>query len=234
MRRVSIWAVALAATMTLACDRGDMNDNNTAEIGADRTANRPAGETAGGATADQSGNRDLGSASPMAKAVQGDSRDFVRKMGEVGVAEVKLGELAAERGMNAQVKQFGRRMVTEHQKANAELKQIASKMNVTLPAEPDQKHQELYERLSKLKGAEFDREYMNAMVEGHQEVARDLESHADTNARAGDRTVGTTGNASDADASVKAWASKTLPDVRQHLDQAKQIQSKLTSSGNNR
>ena len=144
-------------------------------------------------------------------------------MSQANMAEVKLGQLAAERASNAQVKQFGRRMVTDHQKANNELKQIASKMAVQLPTAADAKHQELYDRLSKLKGAEFDKEYMKAMVDGHQEVAQELERHSDNNAR----SVGTSGNASQPVSSVNAWASKTLPDVRQHLDQAKQIEAKV-------
>ena len=112
----------------------------------------------------------------MARASEADNdRAFVEKMGQANIAEVKLGQLAAERASNAQVKQFAGRMVNDHQKANGELKQIASKMAVQLPADLDAKHQELYDRLSKLKGPEFDREYMKAMVDGHQEVLRELE-----------------------------------------------------------
>jgi putative membrane protein len=159
-----------------------------------------------------------------------DDHAFVEKMAQAGIAEVKLGQLAAERASNAQVKQFGRRMAADHQKANNELKQIASKMAVQMPTETDAKHQQLYDRLSKLKGAEFDREYMKAMVDGHQEVAQELERHADSGAKPGDRSVGTSGTASQSEASVNAWASKTLPDVRQHLEQAKQIEAKVSSA----
>jgi hypothetical protein len=65
------------------------------------------------------------------------------------------------------------------------------------------------------------------MVNGHQEVAQELERHAVSSARPGDRSVGTSGDANQTHASITAWASKTLPDVRKHLDQAKQIQEKL-------
>ena len=69
---------------------------------------------------------------------------------------------------------------------------------------------------------------MKAMVYGHEEVAKELERHAGPAARPGERSVGTTGDAAaGADASVSAWASKTLPGVRQHLEQARQIQAKL-------
>lgn len=228
MRSVSIWTIACAAALTFGCgDSAHRNDNTAA--GADRTS-APADRApstanpTGTKDPDQSANRDLGTASPLARATNvSDDKTFVEKMAQAGIAEVKLGQLAAERASNAQVKQFGRRMVTDHQKANNELKQIASKMAVQLPAETDAKHQELYDRLSRLKGAEFDREYMKAMVDGHQEVAQELERH-------GDRSVGTSGDASQSQGSLNAWASKTLPDVRQHLDQAKQIESKVSST----
>jgi putative membrane protein len=232
MKSASIWAVALAATLSVACNgNGNINDNNTAG-GPDRTGTATADRTPGdanrpGTAGSDPASRDPGASATMARASNADNdREFVEKMGQVNLAEVKLGQLAAERASNAQVKQFARRMVSDHEKANAELKQVASKMAVQVPAALDAKHQELHDRLSKLKGAEFDREYMQAMVDGHQEVAQELERHADTPGT-GERSVGTSGDANQAHASVSAWAKKTLPDVRQHLDQAKQIHAKL-------
>jgi putative membrane protein len=230
MRSASIWAVALAATLAVACDNGNTNNDTTAAT--DRpgaaTADRTPG-TPGTAGSDQPVNRDPASGATMARASNADNdREFVEKMGQVNLAEVELGQLAAKHASNAQVKQFARRMVSDHEKANAELKQIASKMAVLIPTELDAKHQELHDRLSKLKGAEFDKEYMKAMVDGHQQVAQELERHADSSTRPGDRSVGTSGDATPTHASVTAWASKTLPDVRQHLEQAKQIEAKLS------
>jgi len=226
MKGVSIRAVALAATLTIVCgDSGSMSDNTA---GTDRTAAaNPNADTGAAGTA--GANRDAGATVASARANNAaDANRFIEKMGHVAAAEIKLGQLAAERAAKAEVKQFGRRMVVDHQKASAELKQVASKMSVTLPAQPDEKHQELADRLSKLKGAEFDREYMKAMVDGHEEDAKELERHAGPAARPGERSVGTTGDAAaGADASVSAWASKTLPGVREHLEQARQIQAKL-------
>jgi putative membrane protein len=228
MKSASIWAVALAATLALAC--GDNSSTNDDTIGGDRTAGTAKPNADAGAAGTAGTNRDSGATAAMARANNADDANrFVEKMGQVGAAEIKLGQLAAERASNPQVKQFGRRMVTDHQKANNELKQVASKMSVTLPTEPDQEHQELADRLSKLKGAEFDREYMKAMVDGHEKVAKELERHAGPAARQGERSVGTSGDtATGANAALEAWASKTLPDVRQHLEQARQIEAKLT------
>jgi len=96
------------------------------------------------------------------------------------MAEVQLGRLASERASDAEVKAFGQMMVNDHSQANAELKQVASQLNVPVATQLDQKHRDLAERLSKLTGATFDREYMAAMVEGHQEVAAKLRTHAGT------------------------------------------------------
>ena len=214
MKCVSIWAIALAATLSIACaDNNDTVTDDTAISGG--TAARP-DDAAGTTGADRPGT--------MASAA--DERRFVEDMGAKGVAEVKLGQLAADRATNPEVKKFGQQMVADHSKANDELKKVASEMNIQLPSQPDDEHQELLDRLSKLKGAEFDREFMQAMVDGHEEVADELERHAGT-ARTGERGVGTTGAAGEA--SVSAWAAKTLPTVRQHLDQAKQINDKLIS-----
>ena len=230
MKGVSIRAVALAATLTIVCgDSGSMSDNTA---GTDRTAAaNPNADTGAAGTA--GANRDAGATVASARANNAaDANRFIEKMGHVAAAEIKLGQLAAERAAKAEVKQFGRRMVVDHQKASAELKQVASKMSVTLPAQPDEKHQELADRLSTLKGAEFDREYMKTMVDGHEEVAKELVRHAGPAARPGERSVGTSGNAAaGADASVCAWASKTLADVGQHLEQAHQIQVKLAPAG---
>jgi putative membrane protein len=221
MQSASKWTVAVAATLSLACN-GNMNDNSAVGTDSSRaaTAERSPAEKPAGAPA---ANPDAEATMARANAADGD-RGFVEKMGQANVAEAKLGELAAERAANAQVKQFARRMVSDHQKANNELAQIASKMAVQLPADLDAKHQALYDRLAKLKGAEFDREYMQAMVDGHQEVLSELERHSGGTT---ERSVGTSGDTARANPSVTAWAKKMVPDVRQHLEQAKQIDEKL-------
>ena len=156
------------------------------------------------------------------------AQTFVNEMAIAGMAEVELGNMASQRAQNADVKAFGQMMVKDHTRANTELIQIAKQMNVTPPKQLDTKHRELVDRLSKLKGAEFDREYMNAMVPGHEEVAAKLKTMAgevstSTATGRGAQSVGTSGS----DAALKQWASQALPTVQQHLERAKQIQQKV-------
>lgn len=148
------------------------------------------------------------------------SRSFVNDMAVAGMAEVELGRLAADRAASADVKSFGQMMVTDHTKANDELKQVAAQLNIQPPAQVDQKHRDLANRLSKMKGTEFDREYMTAMVQGHQEVLSKLRE------RAGSQTPSAAGGASGEQA-LTQWAAKTAPAVQQHLDRAKDVQQKV-------
>jgi len=85
------------------------------------------------------------------------------------MAEVEMGHMAAKQAQSSEVKKFGERMILDHTKAGDELKQLASTKKVTLPAMLNPKNKETIEKLAKLKGAEFDREYVMEMVADHEE-----------------------------------------------------------------
>jgi putative membrane protein len=134
-------------------------------------------------------------------------RKFVRQVAADNLAEVQLGELATAKASNDNVKQFARRIVTDHGAANDELKRIADQKGVALPAAPDTRHQARMDRLSKLSGADFDRAYMRDMVKDHGKDMKELQRHRD-------RTK---------DPDISAWVSKTMPTIRDHLKQAEEI-----------
>jgi putative membrane protein len=145
-----------------------------------------------------------------------DASAFAREAAIHGNAEVQLGELAAHRGQSADVKQFGQMMVKDHTKASDELKSAVKPYGIQLPADTDAEHKNLFATLSSKSGTEFDREYIAAMVKGHEKVKDMLEDEA-----------GKTGAKAGAEMAVSQWASKTLPAVEQHLEKAKQIQSRV-------
>ena len=167
-----------------------------------------------GVAADQAG-RDQSTGATRAErssSDRSDTREFINTMAIAGMAEVQLGKLAAERAQDPDVKAFAQMMVRDHTEANDELKQ-ASPAGVQLPTQLDEKHRELADRLTKLQGEEFDREYMKAMVEGHEEVADQLLRHAGwigTSTRNGSTaatpsatgTSGTAGSGSTSDATA--------------------------------
>lgn len=172
------------------------------------------------------------------------SNEFVNQMAIAGMAEVHLGKMAAAQAASPDVKAFGQMMVKDHSQANTELTRIATQLGITPPKALDAKHKELADKLSKLKGAEFDREYMTAMVEGHEEVAGKLRARADmklTSAqppagetppagaprgdpKSGAASVGTTGKGEQA---LTQWAAKTLPAVQKHLERARELKDKI-------
>ncbi|MGE3958815.1 MAG: DUF4142 domain-containing protein [Vicinamibacterales bacterium] len=51
------------------------------------------------------------------------------------MAEVELGKLATAKAQSQEVKQFAQRMVTDHGKANEELKSLAQRKNIALPTD---------------------------------------------------------------------------------------------------
>jgi putative membrane protein len=124
-----------------------------------------------------------------------------------GMMEVVLGELAQQKAENPRIKNFGQMMVTDHTKANEELKALATRKNVVLPQTPGEDHRKHIDDLQKKTGRDFDKAYISMMVDDHQEDINKFEKLAN--------------DANDAD--VKAFASKTLPVLRSHLDSAKAI-----------
>ena len=137
-------------------------------------------------------------------------RGFVKKAAEGGLAEVELGKLATEKASSDEVKKFGQRMVDDHSKANDQLKQVASKVGVTLPDKLNPKDQATKDRLSKLSGEQFDAAYMRDMVKDHTKDVAEFR-HESQSAKNDD---------------VKNFAAQTLPALQDHLQQAKNIAPK--------
>jgi putative membrane protein len=135
---------------------------------------------------------------------------FMRTAAMDGTAEVEHGKLAAQNAASDDVKQFGQRMVDDHGKANAELKSLASKKGVTLPAELDAKHKAMQDKLSKLNGAAFDSAYVAHMVAAHKDAVALFQREAQTGK----------------DAETKAFAEKTLPTLQDHLKSAQALAAK--------
>lgn len=136
---------------------------------------------------------------------------FVREAAQGNMAEVQMGKLASTKADNPDVKNFAKHMIDDHSTNEQKLKDLASKKGVTLPTEVSENDKHEMAQLEKLNGAEFDRAYMNAMVQDHQKDVSKFENESNT--------------AKDSD--VKAYASETLPTLQQHLQMAKDVNTKL-------
>jgi putative membrane protein len=134
--------------------------------------------------------------------------DFAKDVAQGGLAEVKFGQLAADKGSSDAVKNFGKRMVEDHSKANDQLKEIASRENWKLPTELNKKNQRTYDRLSQLSGDAFDRAYARDMVRDHQSDIATFKLEAND---------GQNG-------AIKNFASQTLPTLEDHLKMAREME----------
>ena len=150
---------------------------------------------------------------PAVTFAQSPSMDkkFVADALQSGMAEVELAKLAAEKASSDAVKQFGKRMVEDHARTDEELARLGQRKGVTPPNAIDQPHRWLREKLTRLSGAEFDRRYVSEMVKDHKKDLRRFRHAA--------------GKAQDPD--VKAFATRTLPMLQDHLKQIEALDARL-------
>jgi putative membrane protein len=94
---------------------------------------------------------------------------FLRKAAEGGIAEVKLGQLAVQKGSSDEVRAFGQKMVDDHAKLNNDMAEVADSMGVMLPKTMNKEDQAEYDKLKGLSGNDFDTEYLTFMVKDHHQ-----------------------------------------------------------------
>ena len=136
---------------------------------------------------------------------------FVHDAAMGGMLQVQLGKIAQDKAQSQDVKDFGARMVTDHTGVNTALKQLADKKGIMVPDKLDAKHEKIVDKLSKLSGADFDKEYMKLMVKGHKsDVAAFKKASKDLK-----------------DPDLKDFAAKTLPAYEEHLKMAKETSAKI-------
>ena len=184
-------ASALLLTLSLGCNRDRVETANPDTAGSATMADTSATTT--GVTG--------GTSSTMSPA----DKEFVAKAAEGGLAEVMMGRTAADKAKAKAVKEFGQRMITDHSKANDELKQLAFTKGLDVPVEAGQENKEAAQHLSQLSGAAFDKAYMAHMVEDHEKDVAEFRKALQ--------------NVQDPD--LKAWVEKTLPTLEEHLRLAK-------------
>ena len=152
-----------------------------------------------------------GTMSANATPLPAPDAQFVAKAAEGGQFEIEIGKLAAQKATDSAVKSFAQMLVDDHSAANDRLRQIATSHNVALPASlPDDKKKEI-DQLSKLSGAEFDRQFvkMVGIKDHHHDI--DAFEKASKDAKSDD---------------VKSFAQSTLPTLKKHLAAAEKLPSK--------
>ena len=128
-------------------------------------------------------------------------KNFILAAAQGGMTEVKLGELAAQKGTRADVKAFGQMMVKDHTAINDDMKALAAQKGVTLPDSLDAKHQAMVDKMTALTGAAFDDAYIAGMIKAHIKDAKAFNVEA----------------AATQDADIKSFLDKSIPVVEAHL-----------------
>jgi putative membrane protein len=143
------------------------------------------------------------SSTPLSK----EDSSFVLEAAIGGLMEVQAGQIAQQNAQSQRVKDFGGMMVTDHSKANDELKSYASGHGINLPDSLPKDKQKHLNAMKNMKGAAFDKHYVSMMVDDHQkDVAKFKKASENCN-----------------DAQLKTWAANTLPTLQKHLDSIQAI-----------
>ncbi|HWN94337.1 MAG TPA: DUF4142 domain-containing protein [Methylomirabilota bacterium] len=167
---------------------------------------------------------------------------FIKEACKANKIELKMSKLGVQKAQNEQVKQFAQKLIDDHTKANTELKQLASRKGLMLPESDEsltghgdedrtrvrektdadrdgsKEHAEFkaeWKKLEDLSGTEFDRQYVGMAVKCHEKSVQEFEKASQ---RSGDPEV-------------KAFAAKTVPTLREHLSQAKSLQTTVSGVG---
>lgn len=162
-------------------------------------------------------NTKAGNAGDMnMKTVARKDRMFMEKAAMGGLMEVDLGNAAKDKGQSQEVKDFGNRMVTDHSKANDELKALMTQKGLGVPSDLPAKDKSTDDKIKAKTGADFDKAYMSHMVKDHDKDVKEFQNEAK--------------NGTDPD--VKAWAQKTVTTLEEHQKMANDIAQKVGAEGN--
>jgi len=140
-----------------------------------------------------------------------DDSEFLVDQAEVNLAEIEIGKLAQTKGVNPEVKKFGKMLVDDHTKAASEVSALAKTKNFTLPTSLTEEGQDEYKKLNEKSGADFDKKFADMMIDGHEKAIKKLEK-ASKDAK---------------DPDVRTWASNNIAGLTAHLEHAKMLKQNL-------
>ena len=207
MTRTLMLTAAAAAALTLsACNRQDNSAANTSATGMaanpGQAAPVNAAQDAVGAAVGQTSAATLGSR---------DTGAFVENAARSDMYEIQAGQLAQQKARSADVKAYGKMMVTDHTALSNEMKPIVSKAGLTAPTTLDERRQGFIDNLKAADAQNFDKTYIDQQVAAHDEALTLMRGYSQ--------------NGDNAD--LKAAAAKAAPKVQAHLERAKTLQSQL-------
>jgi putative membrane protein len=139
---------------------------------------------------------------------------FITKAVQGNLAEVQMGQLAQQQGSSDQVKNFGQQLVSDHTSANQKATSVAGQLGVTPPNEPNKKQKSDYDKMSKMSGAAFDRQFAKMMVADHK---KDIAEYKKASKMKNDAVAG--------------YATDSLPVLEKHLQIAQDLNKSAGKGG---
>ena len=228
------WFAVAAITIVIA---GCSKTEGTKPPSSERPGGRPGAVGTGGAGAN----------------VKSDG-DFVRDIVTKNMAEIELSRMALNHASSVDIKSFAQTMIDDHGAAGDKLRSVVSQA-IDWPAQLDDKHRETAGELAQKQGVDFDRDYLKAMVEGHQDLTAKLESRLDVQSLADWKTaaagrtqskalpepnvalrdVEVRPDKSDNEITMKInqWAADTYPVAQKHLDTARTLENPTKERSSN-
>jgi len=202
MNRAFLLTAAAAATLSLAACNKPATPPTPPPAAETATDATNAAQDAVGAAVGQTSAATLGSH---------DTGAFVSNASQSDMYEIQAGGIAATRAKNADVKAFGKSMVTQHTAMSNEMKPLIAAAGQTPADKLDERRQGFIDNLKTASAADFDKAYIDQQVAAHGEALTLMQGYADAGG----------------DAGLKAGAAKAIPKVQMHLDKAKSIQASL-------
>lgn len=146
-------------------------------------------------------------AAPLALAANTKADAFMKKAIEGNLAEIKVGQLAQQKGASEGVRHFGAVLEQDHSKANQEAMTAASSLGVAPPSEPSSKEQKEYQKLAALSGMKFDKAFTKDMIKDHKkDIAEYKKESKMSNSQA------------------SSYAQASLPTLKKHLRMAEALE----------
>lgn len=143
----------------------------------------------------------------LAQNLKADEKTFVEEKLKGGRAEVEVAKMALTHGSDSEVKGFAQRLVNDHTAVNAKLEKTAKEHNLSVATDSKGAADS---HMASLKGAEFDKAFVQDMVEKHRMGVSGFE--------AAEKTA--------TNPELHALITSTLPTLREHLKQAESLRSK--------
>ena len=145
--------------------------------------------------------------------VSNSAQRFLDDVATNSMMELQLAEMAQQKASSQEVKDFGKRIQTDHAQAEQKLQALAQEASIALPTSMTKKEQRDVDKLSKLSGAEFDKEYMKMMVKDHEKSVKDYQKASEDVA----------------EPAVKQFINQMLPTQKEHLQLAQDTEQQVSS-----